>query len=42
MTRPAMAALFDLLHQWRHLPSYWREPKADSVFGLFLPHVLDR
>ena len=42
MTHPDIAALFDLLDQWRHLPSYRLEPRADVVFGLFLPHALDR
>ena len=42
MTHPDMAALFDLLDQWRHLPSYRLESRADAVFGLFLPHALDR
>ena len=42
MTHPDMAALFDLLDQWRHLPSYRLEPRADAIFGLFLPHALDR
>ena len=42
MTHPDIAALFDLLDQWRHLPSYRLEPRADAVFGLFLPHALDR
>ena len=42
MTHPDVAALFDLLDQWRHLPSYRLEPRADAIFGLFLPHVLDR
>ena len=42
MTHPDMAALFDLLDRWRHLPSYRLEPRADAVFGLFLPDALDR
>ena len=42
MTHPDMAALFDLLDQWRYLPSYRLESRADAVFGLFLPHALDR
>ena len=42
MTHPDIATLFDLLDQWRHLPSYRLEPRADAVFGLFLPHALDR
>lgn len=42
MTRPDIAALFDILDQWRHLPSYRLEPRADAMFGLFLPHALDR
>ena len=35
-------ALFDLLDRWRHLPSYRLEPRADVMFGLFLPDALDR
>ena len=42
MPHPDMAALFDLLDRWRHLPSYRLEPRADAMFGLFLPDVLDR
>ena len=42
MTHPNLAALFDLLDRWRHLPSYRFEPRADAVFGLFLSHALDR
>jgi hypothetical protein len=42
MTHPDMAALFDLLDRWRHLPSYRLEPRADAMFGLFLPAALDR
>lgn len=42
MIHTDIAALFDLLDQWRHLPSYRLEPRADAVFGLFLPHALDR
>ncbi len=42
MTHPDISALFHILDQWRHLPSYRLEPRADAVFGLFLPHALDR
>ena len=42
MTQPEVAALFDLLDRWRHLPSYRLEPRADAIFGLFLPDALDR
>ena len=42
MTHPDMSALFDLLDRWRHLPSYRLEPRADAMFGLFLPDALDR
>ena len=42
MTHPDLAALFDLLDRWRHLPSYRLEPRADAVFGLFLARALDR
>ena len=33
--------VFSLLDQWRHLPAYQLERRADIFFGLFLPHVLD-
>ena len=42
MMHPDLAALFDLLDRWRHLPSYRLEPRADAVFGLFLARALDR
>lgn len=42
MIHPDVAALFDLFDRWRHLPSCRLEPRADAIFGLFLPHVLDR
>ena len=42
MAHPDMAALFDLLDRWRHLPSYRLEPRADALFALFLPGALDR
>ncbi len=42
MTHPDVPALFDLLDRWRHLPSYSLEPRADAMFGLFLPDALDR
>ena len=42
MPHPEMPALLDLLDRWRHLPSYRLEPRADAMFGMFLPDVLDR
>lgn len=42
ITQPDMAVLFDLLDGWRHLPSYRLEPRADAMFGLFMPDALDR
>ena len=33
--------LFDLMDQWRHLPSYQLERRADLFFALYLPEVLE-
>ena len=41
MTRPTIEIVFSLLDQWRHLPAYQLERRADVFFGLFLPDVLD-
>ena len=42
MSHPDMAVLLDLLDGWRHLPSYSLEPRANAMFGMFLPDVLGR
>ena len=42
MTYPSVAGVFDLLDRWRHLPAYQLERRADVIFGLFLPEVLNR
>ena len=41
MTNPTLQMVFSLLDQWRHLPAYQLERRADIFFGLFLPDVLD-
>ena len=35
-----VAEIFDLLDQWRHLPDYQLERRADIFFALFLPNFL--
>lgn len=35
-------AIFCRLEEWRHLPSYRLEPRADIFFALFLPEVLGK
>ena len=42
MTAPDIDSLFNHLDNWRHLPSYRLEPRADVFFGMFLPRALDR
>ena len=43
-TRPGIAdtadRILDLLDQWRHLPDYQLERRADILFALFLPEFL--
>ncbi len=39
---PTTADLFGLLDEWRHLPAYQLERRADIFFGLFLPEVLGK
>ena len=41
MTDPDIASLFDLLDDWRHLPAYQLERRADIFFALFLTDVLN-
>jgi hypothetical protein len=36
-----MAAVFDLMDKWRHLPSYQLERRADIFFAHFLPDILE-
>ena len=40
MSDPKIVEVFDLLDNWRHLPSYQMERRADIFFALFLPAVL--
>jgi hypothetical protein len=35
-----IAELFSLLDQWRHLPAYQLERRADIFFALYLPELL--
>jgi hypothetical protein len=35
-----IAQLFDLLDEWRHLPAYQLERRADILFALYLPAFL--
>ena len=42
MANPEVASIFGLLDNWRHLPAYQLERRADIFFGLFLPDVLNR
>ena len=39
MTNPAIDDVFKLLDQWRHLPKYQLERRADIYFAMFLPVV---
>ena len=39
---PTIADLFCLLDRWRHLPAYQFERRADILFALFLPEVLEK
>ena len=41
MTNFDISSTFDLLDNWRHLPSYQLERRADIFFALFLPNVLN-
>ncbi len=41
MTNPNIDVVFDMLDDWRHLPDYQLERRADIYFALFLPHVLE-
>ena len=42
MTNPAIDDVFKLLDQWRHLPKYQLERRADIYFAMFLPIVLQK
>jgi hypothetical protein len=35
-----ITTLFNLLDNWRHLPNYQLERRADIFFAMYLPHVL--
>ena len=37
---PTIERVFKLLDNWRHLPDYQLERRADIFFALFLPEVL--
>ena len=37
-----VSELFDRMDDWRHLPSYQLERRADLVFSLYLPEMLER
>ena len=39
---PTIERVFELLDDWRHLPDYQLERRADIFFALFLPEVLKR
>ena len=38
---PTIKRVFKLLDDWRHLPGYQFERRADIFFALFLPEVLN-
>ena len=40
MTNPTICDVFDRLDEWRHLPDYQLERRADIYFAMFLPFVL--
>ena len=40
MPDPTVYDVFDQLDQWRHLPKYQLERRADIYFAMFLPEVL--
>ena len=40
MTNPDINSVFKLLDEWRHLPKYQLERRADIYIALFLPVVL--
>ena len=42
MTEKTIDDVFKLLDDWRHLPKYQLERRADIYFALFLPDVLER
>ena len=41
-SEPTIERVFDLLDEWRHLPDYQLERRADVFFALFLPEVLEK
>ena len=42
MTEPTIGAVFDRLDEWRSLPSYQLERRADIYFAMFLTDVLEK
>ena len=38
----SLEGVLDLLDRWRHLPAYQLERRADVLFAMFLPKVLER
>ena len=42
MSDPIIDKVFDQLDQWRHLPKYQLERRADIYFAMFLPIVLQK
>lgn len=38
----SLEGVLDLLDRWRHLPAYQLERRADALFAMFLPKVLER
>ena len=39
--QPTMETLFNHLDKWRHYAGYPLEPRVDTLFGLFLPKVIE-
>ncbi len=39
-TEKRLAQLFDNLNRWRHLPNYQLERRADALFALYLPGLV--
>ena len=42
LRQPDINTLFENLDKWRHFAGYPLEPRVDALFGLFLPHVLEK
>jgi hypothetical protein len=41
-TKEMIDKMFDLLDEWRLLPAYQLERRADIFFALYLPHIMNR